>query len=325
MVDSFGRRIDYVRLSVTDRCNLRCTYCMAEEMEFLPRRDLLTLEEISQLAAHLVARGVKRIRLTGGEPLVRKGFTDLARMLGRLLDSGLKELTLTTNGTRLPAMAKELRAAGIARVNVSLDTLDPDAFARITRGGDVAKVVAGIDAALAAGMAVKVNMVTLRGVNDGEIVTMARWCGARGCDLSLIETMPLGHVEEERGDTYLPLAEARELLEGELTLTPSLHRTGGPSRYVDVAETGRKIGFITPLSDNFCAGCNRIRIAATGTVYGCLGHDQKVELRDIMRSAGAGALDDALDLLLLGKPQRHLFDIARPEPATHRHMSVTGG
>ena len=325
LVDSFGRRIDYVRLSVTDRCNLRCTYCMAEEMQFLPRRDLLTLEEIEGLARHLVARGVRRIRLTGGEPLVRKGFVDLVRMLGRLLEDGLEELTLTTNATRLPAVAADLREAGIARVNVSLDTLDPVRFAQVTRGGEVAGVIAGIDAALAAGMAVKINMVALRGVNDDQFVAMARWCGERGCDLSLIETMPLGEVSGERSDTYLPLAAAREALERDLTLTPSFHRTGGPSRYVDVAETGRRIGFITPLSDNFCAGCNRIRIAATGTVYGCLGHDQKVELRDIMRDGGETALDEALDRLLAGKPQRHDFDIARAEPATARHMSVTGG
>lgn len=325
MIDAHGRTIDYVRISVTDRCNLRCTYCMAEDMQFLPRRDLLTLEEIADLARHLVARGVRRIRLTGGEPLVRRGFADLAHMLGSLRSEGLSELTLTTNGVLLPGMAGELRRAGIERINVSMDTLDAEKFAAITRGGDVGKVIAGIDAARAAGMSVKINMVAMRGVNDGEFADMARWCGARGCDLSLIETMPLGQVEGDRADTYLPLAAARDVLERELTLLPSLHRTGGPSRYFDIAETGARVGFITPLSDNFCASCNRIRIAATGTVYGCLGHDQKVELRDVMRTGTPGALDEALDQLLGGKPKRHDFDIARAEPATARHMSVTGG
>ena len=325
LIDGFGRRIDYVRMSVTDRCNLRCTYCMAEDMQFLPRRDLLTLEELAGLARHLVVRGVKRIRLTGGEPLVRRGFLDLARKLGALREHGLEELTLTTNGVLLSRMAEELFAAGIERINVSLDTLAPTRFAAITRGGDVARVIEGIDAARAAGIAVKINMVAMRGVNDTEFVSMAHWCGERGCDLSLIETMPLGEVEGERADTYLPLTQARAALERELTLLPTTYQTGGPSRYFEVAETGRRIGFITPLSENFCSSCNRIRIAATGTVYGCLGHDQKVELRDIMREGGEGALDAAMDALLAGKPRRHDFDIAAGTPATSRHMSVTGG
>ncbi|MBX7514288.1 GTP 3',8-cyclase MoaA [Qipengyuania sp. GH38] len=325
LIDGFGRRIDYVRMSVTDRCNLRCTYCMAEDMQFLPRRDLLTLEELAGLARHLVARGVKRIRLTGGEPLVRRGFLDLARELGALREHGLEELTLTTNGVLLSRMAEELFDAGIERINVSLDTLAPSRFAAITRGGDVARVIEGIDAARAAGIAVKINMVAMRGVNDTEFVSMAYWCGERGCDLSLIETMPLGEVEGERADTYLPLTQARAALERELTLMPTTYQTGGPSRYFEVAGTGRRIGFITPLSENFCSSCNRIRIAATGTVYGCLGHDQKVELRDIMREGGEGALDAAMDALLAGKPRRHDFDIAADTPATSRHMSVTGG
>ncbi|MXO96565.1 GTP 3',8-cyclase MoaA [Erythrobacter aquimaris] len=325
LIDGFGRRIDYVRMSVTDRCNLRCTYCMAEDMQFLPRRDLLTLEELADLARHLVARGVKRIRLTGGEPLVRRGIVDLAKELGSLRASGLEELTLTTNGVLLSQMAEQLFDAGIERINVSLDTLAPSRFAAITRGGDVARVIEGIDAARAAGIAVKINMVAMRGVNDTEFVSMAKWCGARGCDLSLIETMPLGEVEGERSDTYLPLSHARAALERELALVPTTYQTGGPSRYFEVAGTGRRIGFITPLSENFCSSCNRIRIAATGTVYGCLGHDQKVELRDIMREGGEGALDAAMDALLAGKPRRHDFDIAADTPATSRHMSVTGG
>lgn len=325
MVDGHGRRIDYVRLSVTDRCNLRCHYCMAERMEFLPRRDLLTLEELAALGAHFVRRGVRRIRLTGGEPLVRREIGTLVDALGAMLGRGLDELTMTTNGMGLPDHAPRLAAAGMRRINVSLDTLNPDTFAAITRGGDLAQAIAGIDAAQAAGLSVKINMVALRGVNDGEFRAMLDWCGARGCDLSLIETMPLGAVEGRRADHFLPLTSARAAIERDYTLIPSTHRTGGPSRYYDVAETGRRIGFITPLSANFCAGCNRIRVAATGTVYGCLGHDQNIELRDILRERGPGALDAALDRLLAGKPARHDFDIAKPHPAVARHMSVTGG
>jgi cyclic pyranopterin phosphate synthase len=325
LVDSWGRRIDYVRLSVTDRCNLRCTYCMAEDMVFQPRRDLLTLDELAELARHLVVRGVRRIRLTGGEPLVRRGIGDLVEELGLLLGHGLDELTMTTNGTALPKFAAQLAKAGMRRINVSLDTLAPAKFATITRGGDLAQVLAGIAAAQAAGLAVKVNMVALKGVNDGEFAAMLGWCGARGIDLSLIETMPLGEVSDLRADTYLPLTVAREALEACYTLIASTHRTGGPARYFDVLETGTRVGFITPLSGNFCASCNRIRIAATGTAYGCLGHDQKVELREIMRMKTPNGLDEALDRLLNAKPERHEFDIARPEPAVARHMSVTGG
>lgn len=329
LVDSHGRRIDYVRLSVTDRCNFRCTYCMAEDMTFLPRRDLLTLEEIAELARHLVARGVRKIRLTGGEPLVRRGIGELVEALGALRDpefgGGLEELTMTTNGTALPKYAAQIARAGMGRINVSLDTLDAGKFAAITRGGSLTQVLAGIAAAQDAGLAVKINMVALKGVNDGEFTDMLAWCGARGIDLSLIETMPLGEVEGHREDSYLPLAAARDALEARFTLIPSTHRTAGPSRYCEVVETGTRVGFITPLSANFCSSCNRIRVSATGTVYGCLGHDQKVELRDIMRSGQPGALDSALDRLLAGKPLRHEFDIARAEPAVARHMSVTGG
>ncbi len=294
-------------------------------MSFLPRRELLTLEELAELAAHLVARRVRRIRLTGGEPLVRRGIGELAEALGALLGLGLDELTLTTNGTALPQHADRLAKAGMRRINVSLDTLDPAKFAAITRGGDVAQVIEGIDAAQEAGLAVKINMVALKGVNDGEFAAMLAWCGARGIDLSLIETMPLGEIEHARADRYLPLTAAREALERRYTLIPSTHRTAGPSRYFDVVETGTRVGFITPLSTNFCASCNRIRVSATGTVYGCLGHDQKVELREVMRSGEQGALDNALDRLLAGKPARHDFDIARAKPAVARHMSVTGG
>lgn len=325
MRDAHGRQIDYIRLSVTDRCNLRCTYCMAEEMEFLPRRDLLTFEEIETLARHLVVRGVRRIRLTGGEPLVRKGVLELVERLARLRTHGLDELTLTTNGTRLPEMAQDLFDAGVRRINISLDTLRRDRFAELTRRDEFERVVSGIDAARDAGLAVRINAVAMRGTNDDEMRDLLAWCGARGLDLALIEAMPLGEVSVDRPAAHLPLDAVREELERHFTLVPSLHRTGGPARYFDVADTGTRIGLITPLSNNFCAGCNRIRISATGTVYGCLGHDQKVELRDIVRAGGEAALDEALERLLAGKPLRHAFDAAQSEPALARHMSVTGG
>ncbi|WP_050600950.1 GTP 3',8-cyclase MoaA [Qipengyuania citrea] len=325
MRDAHGRQIDYIRLSVTDRCNLRCTYCMAEDMEFLPRRDLLTFEEIETLARHLVVRGVRRIRLTGGEPLVRKGVLELVQRLARLRTHGLDELTLTTNGTRLPEMAQDLFDAGVRRINISLDTLRRDRFAELTRRDEFERVVSGIDAARDAGLAVRINAVAMRGTNDDEMRDLLAWCGARGLDLALIEAMPLGEVSVDRPAAHLPLDAVREELERHFTLVPSLHRTGGPARYFDVAETGTRIGLITPLSNNFCAGCNRIRISATGTVYGCLGHDQKVELRDIVRAGGEAALDEALERLLAGKPLRHAFDAAQSEPALARHMSVTGG
>ena len=325
MRDAHGRQIDYIRLSVTDRCNLRCTYCMAEEMEFLPRRDLLTFEEIETLARHLVVRGVRRIRLTGGEPLVRKGVLELVQRLARLRTHGLDELTLTTNGTRLPEMAQDLFDVGVRRINISLDTLRRDRFAELTRRDEFERVVSGIDAARDAGLAVRINAVAMRGTNEDEMRDLLAWCGARGHDLALIEAMPLGEVSVDRPAAHLPLDAVREELERHFTLVPSLHRTGGPARYFDVAETGTRIGLITPLSNNFCAGCNRIRISATGTVYGCLGHDQKVELRDIVRAGGEAALDEALERLLAGKPLRHAFDAAQSEPALARHMSVTGG
>ena len=325
LVDSFGRHITYVRLSVTDRCDLRCRYCMAEQMRFLPKHDILSLEEIVALADIFIARGVRRIRLTGGEPLVRRGIADLVASLGARIGNGLEELTLTTNGTQLTRFAAGLFDAGVRRVNVSLDSLRPDRFAHITRRGALAQVLDGIAAARAAGLAVKINMVALKGLNDDEIDGMLRWCAGEGHDLTLIETMPLGEVEEDRTCHYLPLDAVRRSLEERYELTPSLCRTGGPARYYEVAPLGLRLGLITPLTGNFCTGCNRIRVAATGTVYGCLGHDQKVELRDLLRAGGPDAVDAALDRLMQGKPQGHDFRIAAARPAVARHMSVTGG
>ena len=325
LIDGFGRRIDYVRLSITDRCDLRCRYCMAEKMQFLPRSELLTIEELSQLADLLIMRGVRRIRLTGGEPLVRRGVLDLVQLIGDHIGHGLDEVTMTTNGTQLADIADQLFAAGMRRINVSLDSRDPDRFRSVTRRGDLSRVLEGIAAATAAGLAVKINMVALKGINEDEIPAMLAWCGEQGLGLTLIETMPLGDVADDRAAQYLPLDAVKKGLERRFTLVPTLHRTGGPARYFDVAETGTRVGFITPLSNNFCAGCNRIRITATGTVYGCLGHDQKVELRDLFRSGGPALVNRALDRLIAGKPERHAFDIARAEPAVARHMSRTGG
>lgn len=326
MIDGFGRRISYVRISVTDRCDLRCRYCMAEQMRFLPKRDILSLEEVARLADIFIARGVRRIRLTGGEPLVRRGILELAGWIGARLGYGLDELTLTTNGTRLEQFAAGLHAAGVRRVNVSLDSRRPQRFAHITRGGELAKVLRGIDAARDADLAVKINMVALASLNEDEIEEMLVWCAAEGLDLTLIETMPLGEVEEDRTRHYLPLDLVRRRLEQRFALTPSLRRTGGPARYYEIAELGVKLGLITPLTHNFCEGCNRIRVAATGTVYGCLGQDQKVELRQALREGGEAAVGALLDQLLAGKPKGHDFRIAAAAPpAQERHMSVTGG
>ena len=325
MIDGFGRCITYVRMSVTDRCDLRCRYCMAEKMTFVPRSEVLSLEEIVRLADILIAHGVSRIRLTGGEPLVRKGIDWLVPELGRRVGHGLNELTMTTNGTQLHHHSKMLFDAGIRRINLSLDSRDPERFRYITRRGDLAAVLEGIASASAAGLKIKINMVALRGVNEDEIAPMLRWCASEGHDLTLIETMPLGDVEEDRTQYYLPLTHVGERLGREFTLIPSLERTGGPARYLDVDGTGVRLGLITPLTHNFCEGCNRIRIAATGTAYGCLGHDQKVELRELLRSGHEQPVLEAIDRLLAGKPIGHAFRITSPTPAVQRHMSVTGG
>ena len=325
MIDGFGRRISYVRMSVTDRCDLRCRYCMAEKMAFLPRRDVLDLEEIVDLADIFIARGVKRIRLTGGEPLLRKGVEKLVPELGMRIGRGLEELTLTTNGTQLSRHAAMLFDAGIRRINVSLDSRDPDRFRHITRRGDLSQVLAGLQAACRAGLKTKINMVALKGLNEDEIPAMVRWCAVEGHDLTLIETMPLGEIAEDRSAHYLPLSDVRARLASEFRLIPSLARTGGPARYYEVDRLGIRLGFITPLTHNFCDGCNRIRVTATGTVFGCLGHDQKVELRELLRDGGPDRVNDELDTLLAGKPKGHAFVIGAARPAVERHMSVTGG
>ena len=327
LTDSFGRTISYLRISVTDRCDLRCRYCMAEKMSFMPRREILSFEEIEALAAIFVDRGVRKIRLTGGEPLARRDFPALAFMLGRHLGAGLDELTLTSNATRLADHAEGLFAAGIRRVNISLDTCDPDRFRFITRWGELDRVLGGIAAAKRAGLRIKINMVALKGLNEQEIADMARWCASEGHDLTLIETMPLGLIEEDRTDRYLPLDAVKDDLEQHYTLTPLAESSGGPARYWRVEELGLKLGLITPLTGNFCAGCNRVRLTASGRIYMCLGHDDHIDLRAALRSGGREAVDALLDKAMVRKPERHDFAIdEKPrDPAVARHMSVTGG
>jgi GTP 3',8-cyclase len=321
--DQFGRHISYVRLSLTDRCDMRCRYCMAEDMEFLPRFEILSLEEIVILAKKFVDRGVKRIRLTGGEPLARRGAVDVAIGIGKFLGQGLDELTLTTNASRLAEYADGLRRAGIKRVNISLDTRDPDKFRHITRTGDLAKVLAGIQAAKVAGFAIKINMVALKGINHDEIVPMLRWCIDQGFDLSLIETMPLGVVDDDRVDRFLPLTEVKSALDASFSLVPITYKTGGPARYWSVSGSGSRLGLISPLTQNFCEGCNRIRVSASGQLYMCLGHDDHVDLREALRGDDPTAVDAAVDRALGRKPRAHNFRLETP--ATSRHMNVTGG
>ena len=329
MIDPFGRRVSYLRLSVTDRCDLRCIYCMSEDMEFLPRTDLLSLEEIERLCGAFIRLGIKKLRLTGGEPLVRRGVSTLIGRLGEHVAAGrLDELTLTTNGTRLPQFAKDLKAAGIRRINVSLDSLNAETFRRITRFGDLSKVLDGIEAAKAAGLSVKINVVALKGVNESEIDTLIAWCGTEGHDMTLIETMPMGEIDGYRPDQYLPLNELQLRIEQRWTLEPLTLSTGGPARYVRVGETGRLLGFITPMTHNFCEGCNRVRITCTGTLFMCLGQDDQVDLRTPLRSSEAdGALEAAILQAIAHKPKGHDFVIDREhlDPSIARHMSVTGG
>ncbi|WP_284124841.1 GTP 3',8-cyclase MoaA [Parerythrobacter aestuarii] len=327
LIDSFGRRITYLRLSVTDRCDLRCTYCMPERMEFLPRKDVLSLEELRDLSLGFMERGITKIRLTGGEPLVRRDVIDLITALGRFVGSGLDELTLTTNGTQLAAHAQRIADAGVRRINISLDTLDRETFIRLSRRDALASVLGGISAAKAAGLKVKLNTVAMKGINEHEIPALIEWAHGEGHDLTLIETMPLGEIDEDRTDQFLPLVAVREVLEQRWTLTDSEHRTCGPSRYVDVRETGGRLGFITPLTNNFCAGCNRIRVTATGQLYPCLGGGEMVDLRAALRSADPDRnLAEALDTAMRIKPERHDFRIGEGEaPAVARPMSTTGG
>ncbi|HEY4253614.1 MAG TPA: GTP 3',8-cyclase MoaA [Roseomonas sp.] len=330
MIDPFGRAISYLRVSVTDRCDLRCVYCMAEDMTFLPKAEVLSLEELDRLCGAFIGLGVERIRLTGGEPLVRKNVIQLFRTLGaRLGGGGLRELTVTTNGTQLTKLAGDLHDAGVRRINVSLDTLDPATFAAITRWGRLGPTLDGIFAAKAAGLAVKINAVALKGVNEHEYDRMLAWCGEHGFDLTLIETMPMGDIGGDRTDQYLPLSRVRARLMEHWTLEETDYRTGGPARYFTVRETGRRIGFITPLTHNFCESCNRVRVTCTGTLYMCLGQDDAADLRRPLRDPelGEAGLRAAIRDAIARKPKGHDFVIGRREdgPAVARHMSVTGG
>lgn len=329
LIDRFDRAITYLRISVTDRCDFRCVYCMSEHMTFLPKEELLTLEELDRLATAFVARGVGKLRLTGGEPLVRRDIMKLIRRLSRHLDSGaLDELTITTNGSQLARYADELADCGVRRINVSIDTLNPVKFKEITRIGDLEKVLEGVDAARRAGIAVKINTVALKDANEHEIPHMIEWAHGEGFDLTLIETMPLGEIEPDRTDQYLPLSQVRAGLAERWTLEDIPHKTGGPARYVRVAETGGRLGFITPLTHNFCESCNRVRLTCTGTLYMCLGQEDAADLRaPLRRSSSDDDLHAAIDEAIGRKPKGHDFMIDRrgQQPALGRHMSVTGG
>ena len=328
LIDGFGRTVTYLRVSVTDRCDLRCVYCMAEKMVFLPKAEVLTLEELDRISGAFISLGVRKLRLTGGEPLVRKGFMSLVENLSRHLKSGaLDELTLTTNGTQLAAFAGDLARHGVKRINVSIDTLKPDLFRTLTRGGDLAKVIAGIEAALAAGIAVKINAVALAQDNAAEIPDLIKWAHGRGLDMTLIETMPLGEVEADRTDQFLSLEQVRRELSSYWTLTDLPLNTGGPARYVRIEETGGRLGLITPLSHNFCEACNRVRLTCTGTLHTCLGREDASDLRAVLRAGASDAdLVEAIRHAVDAKPQGHDFQITRgTAPATRRHMSTTGG
>lgn len=325
LIDRHGRTISYLRISVTDRCDLRCRYCMAEQMTFLPKAAVLSLEEIAIIAERFIARGITKIRLSGGEPLVRRDVGQLVKRLGLHVGAGLDELTMTTNGNALTEHAPALVAAGMRRINVSLDSLDPDTFRYITRHGDVARVIGGIRAARDAGLAVKINMVALKELNEQEIAPMLRWCVEEGLDLTLIETMPLGQIDEDRTDRFLPLTAVFDELSSNFALMRDTYRSGGPARYWRVAGTETKLGLISPLTGNFCDTCNRVRLTTEGVLYTCLGHDDQVDLKAILRGEGVGGLDAALDAAMLTKPARHDFDISATAPAVARHMSVTGG
>ncbi len=330
MIDPFGRDISYLRVSVTDRCDFRCTYCMSEDMAFLPKKDVLSLEELERLCNVFVKLGVKKLRLTGGEPLVRKNIMSLIRSLGHHLDTGdLEELTLTTNGTQLHRYATELFDCGVRRVNVSIDTLDPKKFTEITRWGKLENVLRGIEAAANSGLKIKLNTVALRGTNEDELPNMVKWAGERGFDITIIEVMPMGDIgTENRVSQYLPLSMVRSNLSEHFTLRDIDYKTGGPARYVEVEETGTKIGFITPLTHNFCESCNRVRLTCTGTLYMCLGQEDAADLKIPLRnSEGDEALTRAIHEAISRKPKGHDFIIDRRQKnsSVPRHMSVTGG
>ncbi|QTN98866.1 GTP 3',8-cyclase MoaA [Brucella sp. 458] len=329
MIDPFGRAVTYLRVSVTDRCDFRCTYCMAEHMTFLPKKDLLTLEELDRLCSVFIEKGVRKLRLTGGEPLVRKNIMHLIGNLSRHLKSGaLDELTLTTNGSQLARFAGELADCGVRRINVSLDTLNPEKFHTITRWGDLSRVLEGIDAARKAGIHVKINAVALKDFNDAEIPELIRWAHGRGMDVTLIETMPMGEIEFDRTDQYLPLSQVRTNLASQFTLADIPYRTGGPARYVTISETGGRLGFITPMTHNFCESCNRVRLTCTGMLYMCLGQNDDADLRKALRESESDEhLSQAIDEAISRKPKGHDFIIDREHnrPSVARHMSLTGG
>jgi cyclic pyranopterin phosphate synthase len=328
MIDPFGRSITYLRVSVTDRCDFRCVYCMTEHMTFLPKADLLTLEELERLCLAFVRKGVRRLRITGGEPLVRRNVMSLFEGLGTHLGNGLDEVTLTTNGSQLATYARALADAGVKRINVSLDTRDPERFRQITRWGDLSKVLAGIDAAAAVGLKIKINTVALKGINDVEITDLLGWAHGNGFDFTLIETMPMGEIDGDRVEQYLPLSLVRARLAEGFTLEETDYRTGGPARYVRVAETGGRLGFITPLTHNFCESCNRVRLTCTGRLFMCLGQEDSADLRaPLRRSVDDQALERAIDEAIGRKPKGHDFIIDRRhnQPALARHMSLTGG
>ena len=329
MIDPFGRSISYLRVSVTDRCDLRCVYCMSENMTFLPKKDLLSLEELDRLCSAFVELGVRKLRITGGEPLVRRNILELFDNLGRHLKTGaLDELTLTTNGTQLPAYAAQLAAAGVKRINISLDSLDPQRFKTITRWGNHAQVMDGIRAAKAAGLKVKINVVAMRDVNEDEFIDFVAWCGREGFDLVFIETMPMGEIDGDRTEQYLPLSLVRAKLAQKWTLEPIPDTTGGPARYTRVRETGGRVGFITPMTHNFCESCNRVRLTCTGTLYMCLGQEDAADLRGPLRASESDdQLRQAIKDAIARKPKGHDFVIDRnhKRPAVARHMNVTGG
>ena len=329
LIDPFARAITYLRVSVTDRCDFRCVYCMSENMAFLPKADVLSLEELDRLCSVFIAKGVTKLRLTGGEPLVRRGIMTLVSSLSRHLASGaLNELTLTTNGSQLVKYASSLKACGVERINVSLDTLDPDKFRGITRWGNLDNVLGGIDAAQAAGLQVKINAVALKGVNEDELADLVGWAHGRGMDITVIEVMPLGEIDEERLAQYLPLSLVRARLAERYTMEDIDYRTGGPARYVHISETGGRLGFITPMTHNFCESCNRVRITCTGKLYMCLGQEDAADLRAPLRASESNELiNAAIDEAISRKPRGHDFVIDRRHrrPALSRHMSVTGG